>query len=49
MDYLPTNHTFAVCAYGACSYLEDCIKSLLAQSVPSRVVVCTSTPILIIF
>lgn len=44
MDYLPINHTFAVCAYGACSYLEDCIKSLIAQSVPTRVIICTSTP-----
>lgn len=44
MDYLPSNHTFAVCAYGSCSYLEDCIKSLIAQSVPTRVIICTSTP-----
>ena len=44
MDYLPTNHTFAVCAYGSCSCLEDCIKSFVAQSVPSRIIVCTSTP-----
>lgn len=44
MKYLPRDHTFAVCAYGKCLFLEDCIKSLLAQSVPTRVIICTSTP-----
>ena len=36
-------HTFAICAYKESIYLESCIKSLLAQSVPSRVIICTST------
>lgn len=44
MKYLPKDHSYAVCAYGQCLYLEDCIKSLLAQSVPTKVIVCTSTP-----
>lgn len=36
-------HVFAVCAYKESPYLEECIQSLLAQSRPSRVIVCTST------
>lgn len=44
MEYLPTNHTFAICAYGTCSFLEDCIKSLVTQSVHSKIIMCTSTP-----
>lgn len=38
------NHTFAVCAYKESQYLEKCIRSLLKQSVPSNIIVCTSTP-----
>lgn len=37
-------HTFAVCAYKDSPYLEECIKSLKRQSVPSEIIVCTSTP-----
>ncbi len=37
-------HTFAISAYGESAYLEDCIRSLLAQSSPSGVILCTSTP-----
>ena len=44
MEYLPTNHTFAVCAYGVCSYLEECIRSLTKQKVPTNIILCTSTP-----
>lgn len=38
------SHTFAVCAYGESPYLENCIRSVVNQSVKSRVIVCTSTP-----
>lgn len=37
-------HTFAVCAYKESEYLEKCIRSLMKQSVKSKVIVCTSTP-----
>lgn len=37
-------HTFVVCAYRESSYLEECIKSLLAQTVQSNIIVVTSTP-----
>lgn len=35
---------FAVCAYRDSPYLEECIRSLKAQTVPSPVILCTSTP-----
>ena len=38
------SHTFAVCAYGESPYLEKSIRSVVHQSVRSRVIVCTSTP-----
>ena len=38
------SHTFAVCAYGESPYLEKSIRSVVQQSVKSRVIVCTSTP-----
>ena len=37
-------HTFAVCAYRDSPYLEACIRSLKGQSVPSDIILCTSTP-----
>ena len=37
-------HSFAVCAYGESPYLEACLKSLKAQTVPSEILICTSTP-----
>lgn len=37
-------HSFAVCAYGESPYLEDCIRSLLAQTVSSHIFIATSTP-----
>ena len=36
-------HTFAISAYGKSVYLEECIKSLLRQSVVSDIIMCTST------
>ncbi len=37
-------HAFAVCAYGDSPYLESCLRSLAAQTVPSEILLCTSTP-----
>lgn len=39
-----TNHTFAVCAYKESEYLEECIRSLVNQTVKTRVILATSTP-----
>lgn len=37
-------HTFVVCAYKESEYLEECIQSLLAQTVKSEILIATSTP-----
>ena len=37
-------HTFAVCAFQESPFLEECIRSLLAQTVPSDILIATSTP-----
>lgn len=37
-------HIFAVSAYKDSPYLEACIRSLLLQSVPSEILIATSTP-----
>lgn len=37
-------HTFVVCAYKDSPYLEDCIKSLKAQTIESNIIMITSTP-----
>ena len=42
--YKPSDHTFAICAYGESAYLEDCIKSLRGQSIKTNTIMCTSTP-----
>lgn len=39
-----SKHVFAVCAYGDHPHLPDCLKSLAAQSLPSKVILVTSTP-----
>lgn len=38
------NHTFVVCAYGASPYLEECVRTLTAQTVKSKILIATSTP-----
>ena len=38
------NHTFAICAYKESKYLENCINSLLNQTVKSNIIMATSTP-----
>lgn len=37
-------HTFVICAYKESKYLEECIESLLNQSIKSRILIATSTP-----
>lgn len=37
-------HAFAVAAYGRSPHLDDCLRSLLAQSIRSPIVISTSTP-----
>ncbi len=37
-------HTFVLCAYRESPYLEDCVRSLLAQTVSSQIIICTATP-----
>lgn len=37
-------HTFAICAYKESPYLEACIQSLQNQTVPSKIIMATSTP-----
>jgi glycosyltransferase involved in cell wall biosynthesis len=37
-------HTFVICAYKESEYLEDCIKSLVNQTVKSKIIIITSTP-----
>ena len=39
-----SNHTFIICAYKESPYLEECIQSVLNQSVKSNIIVSTSTP-----
>ena len=41
---LAYKHTFAICAYKESRYLEECIKSILAQSVSTNCLIATSTP-----
>lgn len=43
-DFLPTNHTFAVCAYKENQFLEACVKSVVAQKEKTNVIICTPTP-----
>lgn len=41
---LAKKHTFVICAYMESEYLEDCIKTLLNQAVPTNYLMVTSTP-----
>ncbi|MCM1038231.1 MAG: glycosyltransferase family 2 protein [Ruminococcus sp.] len=43
-QYDISEYTFVLCAYGESPYLEECILSLLKQSVPAKIIVVTSTP-----
>lgn len=44
MKYTGKNHTFVVCAYKESPYIHKCIKSVLRQTVNSKVIIATSTP-----
>lgn len=44
MKYTENDHTFVICAYQENPYLEECIVSVLNQSVLGNVLVSTSTP-----
>lgn len=44
MPYKSYDHTFVVCAYGESPYLLDCLNSLRNQSLPSKIIVSTTTP-----
>ena len=37
-------HLFAICAYKESAYLPACIDSLLRQTAPSQIILCTATP-----
>lgn len=37
-------HTFVICAYKESLYLEECIKSLMKQTIKSDIIMITSTP-----
>lgn len=37
-------HTFVVCAYECSPYLDDCVRSVLNQTVKSSVIITTATP-----
>ena len=43
MNYTGKNHTFAICAYKESPFLEECIQSLLGQTIPSTIIIVTST------
>jgi glycosyltransferase involved in cell wall biosynthesis len=38
------NHTFVICAYKESKYLEECVKSVMNQTVKSNIIMATSTP-----
>ena len=42
--YSRDSHTFVICAYGNSPYLEDCIQSLLSQTVRTKIVMSASEP-----
>ena len=44
MTYTREDHTCGICAYGESPYLEACIRSLREQTVPTRILMATSTP-----
>ncbi len=42
--FTASDHTFVVCAYGESPYLEECVLSLLNQSLRTTIIMATSTP-----
>ena len=43
-NYTGKDFTFVVCTYKECAYLEECIKSLVNQTVKANILISTSTP-----
>lgn len=43
MDFKPQDHTFAICAYKESPYLRECIISLKKQTIPTNIIMTTST------
>ncbi|MCR5593380.1 MAG: glycosyltransferase [Saccharofermentans sp.] len=41
---MDSRHTFVIPAYKESAYLEDCIKSVINQTVPGEVLIATATP-----
>lgn len=44
MPWTEKDHTWLICAYKESPYLEECIKSLLGQTMQSNIRIATSTP-----
>jgi len=44
MNYTKDDHTFVIMAYQVCPYLEECISSIMNQTVLGHVIMSTSTP-----
>lgn len=44
MKFNAQDHTYVLCAYKESAFLEDCVKSLLSQTVKSNILIATSTP-----
>lgn len=38
------DHTFVICAYGECKYLEQCAESAVDQELQTNIIMITSTP-----
>jgi len=38
------SHTFVICAFGESEYLEECIRSLKAQTVPAGILMTAPAP-----
>ncbi len=49
MQYKASDHTFCLCAYGESRYLEECIRSLIRQTLKTNIIITTSTPNTYIF
>ena len=44
MPFSAADHTFVICAYGETKFLSDCARSLCEQTLPTRILIATSTP-----
>lgn len=44
MKYSGKDHTYVICAFRESAYLEECIISLMEQTVSSNIIMVTSTP-----